>query len=140
MPSVKKHCAISKKRTGYGFGKLHEWIDEDAEELGVDHRKRRHYFNRKDHKEIKDYWDTKRGEGWGEKAVVEWLFHIALDNLETAYKFSLKEGSYGRNTYNCIEVAFNPNGYIDCRFDRIPEMPYQSGLPQIRHYAPGTPQ
>ena len=123
MPSVKTHCAISRKRTGYAFGKLHEWIDENAGELGVDHRKRRHYFNRKDQKDIKDYWDTKRGEGWGEKAVVEWLFHIALDNLETAYKFSLKEVSYGRNTYNCIEVAFNPNGYIDCKFDRIPATP-----------------
>jgi hypothetical protein len=120
MPSVKKHCAISQKRTGYAFGNLHEWIDQDAEELGVDHRKRRHYFNRKDEKEIKDYWDTKKGEGWGEKAVVEWLFHIALDNLETAYKFSLRDGSYGRNTYNWMEVAFNRNGYIDCRFARIP--------------------
>jgi len=123
MPSVKKHCAISEKRTGYAFGKLHEWIDEDAEELGVDHRKKRHYFNRKDQKEIKDYWDAKKGEGWGEKAVVEWLFHIALDNLETAYKLSLKDSSYGRNTYNCIEVAFSRNGYIDCKFDRIPGTP-----------------
>ena len=120
MPSVKTHCAISEKRTGYAFGKLHEWIDEDAEELGVDHRKRRHYFNRKDQKQIKDYWDAKKGEGWGEKAVVEWLFHIALDNLETAYKFSLRKDSYGANTYNCIEFAFKRNGYIDCEFKRTP--------------------
>ena len=126
MPGVKKHCAISEKRTGYAFGKLHEWIDEDAEELGVDHRKKRHYFNRKDQKQIEDYWDAKKGEGWGEKAVVEWLFHIALDNLETAYKFSLRDSSYGRNTYNCVEVAFNRNGYIDCKFDRTPATPFTS--------------
>ena len=129
MPSVKKHCAISEKRTGYAFGKLHEWIDEDAEELGVDHRKRRHYFNRRDEKEIRDYWDAKKGPGWGEKAVVEWLFHIALDNLETAYKFSVRDGSYGRKTYDRMEFAFNRNGYIDCTFDRIPDTPYRSGTP-----------
>ena len=122
MPSVKVHCAISEKRTGCAFGKLHEWIDEDADELGVDHRKKRHYFNRKDQRQIKDYWDAKKGEGWGEKAVVEWLFHIALDNLETAYKLSLNGNSYGSNTYNYIELLLNPNGYIDCRFDRIPGM------------------
>ena len=119
MPSVRKHCAISRKRTGYGFGKLHEWIDKDAMSTGVDHRKERHYFNLEDQKAIKDYWDEKKGKGWGEKAIVEWLFHIALDNLETAYKLSLREHSYGRNTYNCIEIVFNPNGYIDCNFRRL---------------------
>lgn len=118
MPSVKKHSAISKKRTGYGFGKLHEWIDKGAKDIGVDHRKERHYFNLKDQRTIKDHWDERKGKGWGEKAVVEWLFHIALDNLETAYKYSLKESSYGRNTYSCIKVVFKPNGYIDCNFDR----------------------
>ena len=117
MPSVRKHCAISRKRTGYGFGKLHEWIDKGAESIGVDHRRERHYFNRQDMKAIKEYWDERRGKGWGEKAIVEWLFHIALDNLETAYKLSLKECSYGRNTYRRIEVVFNRNGYIDCNFD-----------------------
>jgi hypothetical protein len=133
MPSVKTHCAISEKRTGYAFGRLHEWIDEDAEELGVDHRKRRHYFNRRDQREIRDYWDAKKGKGWGEKAVVEWLFHIALDNLETAYKLSLNKGSYGANTYNYIGVVLNPNGYINCEFKRIPahhtnQACYNSGI------------
>jgi len=99
---------------------LHEWIDEDAEHLGVDHRKKRHYFNRKDQREIRDYWDKKRGRGWGEKAIVEWLFHIALDNLETAYKLSRSEDSYGANAFDGIEIVFNQNGYIDCRFDRVP--------------------
>ena len=120
MPSVKVHCAISEKRTGCTFGKLHEWIDEDAEELGVNHRNKRHYLNDVDKDKIKKFWDNEMGEGWGEKAIVEWLFHIALDNLYTAYKFSLRKDSYGANTYNYIELLLNPNGYIDCRFDRTP--------------------
>jgi hypothetical protein len=127
MPRLEVHCAISKTRTRFGFEELHTWIDKDAQDLGVDHRKRRHYFNIKDEKEIRDYWDEKKGKGWGEKAVVEWLFHIALDNLETAYKFSVRDGSYGRRTYNRMEFAFNRNGYIGCTFDRIPDTPYRSG-------------
>lgn len=119
MPSVRTHCAISRKRTDFAFRGLHEWIDEDAKNVGVSHRKKRHYFNLKDQKTIKDYWNKTKGKGWGEKAIVEWLFHIAIDNLETAYKLSLKEGSYGRNTYNCMQVVFNPNGYIDCEFKRL---------------------
>jgi len=119
MPSVKKHCAISKKRTRFAFGELHEWIDKDAKTTGVDHRKERHYFNLEDQKTIKDYWDERKGKGWGEKAIVEWLFHIALDNLDTAYQLSLKEGSYGQKTFNCIEVVFKRNGYIDCKFKRL---------------------
>ena len=120
MPSVRIHCAIIEMRTGFGFEELHRWIDEGTKTMGVDHRKKRHYFNRKDQREIKDYWYAKKGKGWGEKAIVEWLFHIALDNLETAYKFSLNESSYGANTYNYLRVILNPNGYIDCKFKRIP--------------------
>jgi hypothetical protein len=115
VPSLRVHCAISKQRTGFEFEELHRWIDEGAKSMGVDHREKRHYFNRKDQREIKDRW--------GEKAVVEWLFHIALDNLGTAYKFSLSKSSYGANTYNYLRVILNPNGYIDCKFDRIPRTP-----------------
>jgi hypothetical protein len=118
MPDVKKHCAISKKRTGFAFGELHDWIDKCAKNTGVSHRRERHYFNPEDQKTIKDYWDERKGKGWGEKAIVEWLFHIALDNLDTAYQFSLKKGSYGQKTHNCIKVVFKPNGYIDCKFER----------------------
>jgi len=116
---VRKRCAINKKRTGFAFGELHEWIDMDAKGKGVDHRKERHYFNLKDQKTIKDYWDETKGKGGGEKAIVEWLFHIALGNVETAYRPSLKECSYGQNTYNCIEVVLKPRGYIDCDFKRL---------------------
>jgi hypothetical protein len=124
VPRLRTHCAISRQRTGFGFEDLHRWIDEGAQTMGVDHREKRHYFNRKDLREIKDYWDAKKGKGWGEKAIVEWLFHIALDNLETAYKFSSNGSSYGANTYNYLRVILNRNGYIDCKFDRIPVTAY----------------
>ena len=126
MPSVRKHCAISKKRTGFSFGELHEWIDEGAKQKGVDHRKERHHYSRKDYREIKDHWDKTKGKGWGQKAVIEWLFHIALDNLQTAYKMSLREDSYGLNTFNYIGITLNPNGYIDCDFRRLPSQEHDS--------------
>lgn len=118
MPSGKVHCAISKKRTGFDFADLHHWIDEDNDDLGVDHRKKRHSFNRADAKQIKDYWDKTKGNGWGEKAVVEWLFHIALDNLDTAFKMSKKV--YKSNTYNYLEFGFEGK-YIHTNFDRLSE-------------------
>lgn len=118
MPSKKTHCAISQQRTDFAFGKLHDWIDEGAKTTGVDHRKERHHFNLADKKAIKDYWDKAKGKGWGEKAVIEWLFHIALDNMDTSYKMSLKSRSYGRNTYNCIKIHLHPNGFINCTFTR----------------------
>lgn len=117
MPKVTRHAAISKERTGYGFLELHSWIDEGAEDIGVDHRKERHYFNLKDKEAIEGYWGRARGPGWGSKAVIEWLFHIALDNLETAYKLSLAKSCYGPKTYKRIEVIFKPRGNIDCNFD-----------------------
>ena len=117
MPSLMQHCAISKERTGYGFRSLHKWIDWGAEDIGVDHRSERHYFTLKHKETIKDHWRREKGSRWGEKAVIEWLFHIALDNLETAYKMSLQKSSYGPKTYKRIEVNFNRNGYIDCHFD-----------------------
>jgi hypothetical protein len=123
MPRLEVHCAISKKRTGFGFEDLHRWIDNGAKTMGIDHRRKRHHFNLEDQKTIKDHWDKTKGEGRGERAVVEWLFHIALDNLQTAHKFSLNKNSYGANTCNHIDVVLNPNGYIDCRFDRVPGTP-----------------
>ena len=138
MPGVRVHSAISKKRTGFSFGELHEWIDEGAKEKGVDHRQERHYFNRKDLKAIKDHWDKTKGKAWGKKAVIEWLFHIALDNLQTAYKMSLKEDSYGQNTFNYIGITLNPNGYIACDFRRLPtkEHDSQGRTPKPRNRLP----
>jgi len=81
-------------------------IDTDAfGRLGADHRMERHFYSEDVKNTIKRYWDAK-GEGLGEKAVVEWLFHIAIDNLATAFRMSSKSFSYGPKTYNLMEFGF----------------------------------
>jgi hypothetical protein len=120
MPSVKTHCAISKRRTGNGFLELHKWIDAPTISLGAEHRMERHHYNDYDKNTIKKYWDAK-GEGLGEKAVIEWLFHIALDNLYTAFKMSRQSFSYGEKTYNLMEFGLSKSGYIHCEFSRVDE-------------------
>ena len=119
MPNIPAHCAISKKRTGFPFGKLHRWIDHhpEAGNLGPDHRIERHAFTIKDANYIKDYWEQNKGSGWGEKAVIEWLFHIAIDNISTAFKLS--KSAYGENTYNLIEIGITSSDFINVDFDRI---------------------
>ena len=121
MPNLRTHCAISKKRTGYGFEELHKWIDEPCKRLGTNHRIERHYLNDKDMNSIKQYWEHKKGRGWGQKAVIEWLFHIAIDNMDTAFKFSKQNWSYGENTYNFLEFGLTKNGYIHCDFNHVEE-------------------
>ena len=120
MPSLRTHCAISKKRTGNDFAELHRWIDEPTIRLGSGHRIERHHFNEDDKNTIKRYWDAKR-EGLGEKAVIEWLFHIALDNLTTAFRMSNKSFSYGHRTYNLMQFGLSKSGYIHCDFERVDE-------------------
>lgn len=117
MPNNRIHCAISKKRTGIDFQELHHWMDEPTERLGYNHRKVRHYYNTKDEKAIREFWDQKGG--LGEKAVVEWLFHIALDNIETAFKKSQRV--YGPDTYNFLKLGLCKSDYIYCDFERMPE-------------------
>lgn len=85
--------------------------------MGVNHRLERHSYNLTEEKTIKDYWDKKKGDGWGNKAVVEWLFHIALDNLETAFKRSFK--AYKKNTYNYFAFGFDKSGYIHTDFEKV---------------------
>ena len=125
MPSFKVHCAISKKRTGNDFADLHKWIDAPTKTLGAGHRVERHYFNYHDKNRIKKYWD-KIGEGLGEKAVIEWLFHIALDNLQTAFKMSKQDFSYGEKTYNVMKFGLSQSGYIHCDFGRFEETELKS--------------
>jgi len=113
MPRFKTHCAISKKRTGNDFAELHRWIDEPRRRLGCDHRIERHHYNENDKNTIKGCW--------GEKAVIEWLFHIALDNLDTAFKMSNQSFSYGHKTYNLMQFGLSKSGYIHCDFQRVDE-------------------
>lgn len=102
MPSNRVHCAISKKRTEQTFEELHHWIDEYSKELGIEHRIKRHYYNKENEQYILNHW--------GDKAVVEWLFHIALDNLRTAYKKSFHV--YGDKTFNLLNIGLFNSGYI----------------------------
>ncbi len=120
MPNFRTHCAISKKRTGFDFADLHRWIDEPKDKLGHNHRQERHHFNEKDMKMIKDFWNKKKA-GYGEKAIIEWLFHIAIDNLDTAFRLSSKSFSYGEKAYNFMQFGIQKSGYIHCDFDYIPD-------------------
>ena len=119
MPNLKQHCAISKKRTGFDFMDLHKWIDEPAKDLGYDHRTKRHAYNVQEEKFIENYWERKKGKGWGQKAVVEWLFHIALDNLSTAFKKSYKV--YKGNTYNYMAFGLSKSQYIYNDYETLSE-------------------
>jgi len=122
MPNIRAHCAISRQRTGFDFEELHRWIDNppEAKILGVDHRIERHAYTNRDMEYIKTYWDQKKGVGWGDKAVIEWLFHIAIDNISTAYKLSIPH--YGENTYNFIKIGIESSGFINVDFDRLDDL------------------
>ena len=121
MPKNDVHCAISKKRTRFNFKKLHQWIDKDEKGLGVNHRKLKHAYTTKEAKIIERYWDAEKGKGWGKKAVVEWLFHIAIDNIETAFKEANKAYK-GNNAYNFFKFGLEKDSkFIHCEFDRLDE-------------------
>ncbi len=107
MPSLNVHCAISKERTNFDFRELHQWIDEPYKTLGKNHRMKRHAYNESEENQIRNFWEDKMGEGWGDKAVIEWLFHITIDNLETAYKVSKKR--YGKRAFNFFRFGLVPD-------------------------------
>lgn len=109
MPSHKTHCAISKKRTGSNFSELHEWMDEPYKRLGKNHRTTRHTLNDDDMRVVR--------QRWGDKGVIEWLFHISLDNLDTAFKMS--RNAYGENTFNYYQFGLEESGYIHLKFGKI---------------------
>lgn len=118
MPSLQVHCAISKKRTGNDFEELHQWIDNPSKDLGSDHRIYRHAYTEDEAQYIKNYWDDK-GPELGDKAVIEWLFHIALDNLSTAFKMS--KNIYGDLTFNFMQFGLSRTDFIYCDFERLDE-------------------
>ena len=82
---------------------LHKWIDEPREYLQYNHRIERHSYH-------ENYRDFIKGK-WGDKAVVEWLFHIALDNLETANKFAVD--TY-RKSFDEIHFMFDGKEIAHC--------------------------
>lgn len=105
MPDLETHCKISKIRTGEEFRELHVWMDEATKSLKHNHRLERHFFTQ----EYKDFIKEK----WGGKAVVEWLFHIAIDNLETAHKFAVEE--YNK-AFEKITVEFSGKDVSSLKF------------------------
>ena len=107
MPDFETHCKISKLRTGEEFRELHTWMDEPKNYLGPDHRIERHSF----HNGYKNFVEGK----WGKKAVVEWLFHIALDNLDTANKFAVNTYSRG---FDDIRIKFDGKELSSCEFTK----------------------
>jgi hypothetical protein len=111
MPKNQVHCAISKKRTGKDYKELHEWIDEGHNERGVDHRAKRHYYTAELRKEVENRFG-------GKEAVSEWLFHIALDNLDT---YIINEWGYVGNGYNFFKFGFEENGFIHVEEEDIDE-------------------
>jgi hypothetical protein len=118
MPSIKVHCAISKKRTHNDYLDLHQWIDAFSKTNGVNHRKERHAFTIKESNYVK--------KKWGRKGVTEWLFHIALDNLDTCYK-EAKIAYSGRNIYNLFKFGFTPESkYIGFNFDTVDTTKFKS--------------
>ena len=91
-------------------------MDECRTELGKDHRIHRHALNQND----LDYVKERFG---GDKAIVEWLFHSAIDSLETAYKISKQV--YGDSSYNFIMVGFAKNGFIHAAFRTLADASLQ---------------
>ena len=46
---------------------------------------------------------------------------IAVDNLDTAFKMSKKDFSYGDRAYNLMHFGLSKSGYIHCIFERVDE-------------------
>ena len=111
MPNWKTHFAISNKRTGDSFEDLHKWIDDNKEERGVDHRNKNHAYTQ----ELKNFVSKNFG---GPEAVSEWLFHIALDNLDTSVT---NDWNFADNDVNFYKFGFKDNGFIYLEEDALEE-------------------
>jgi hypothetical protein len=111
MPDTQTHCKISKERIKTkDFKELHEWMDESQKYFGENHRTERHTLN--------DVYLNYVKEKWGNEGVIEWLFHIAIDNLETANKFAIER--YGdSNTFKEIKFLFDGKDISSIDFIRF---------------------
>lgn len=102
MPVNRFHCALSKKRTGQDYKELHKWIDDGCGIRGKDHRNsKRHTYNEETLRDIKKLF--------GDEAVGEWLFHIAIDYLDT---MMYNKWNYQGGDINYVEFGFKNNGFI----------------------------
>ncbi|MBM3304074.1 MAG: hypothetical protein FJY76_03175 [Candidatus Aenigmarchaeota archaeon] len=104
MPKWETHFALSIQRTGRPYKELHIWIDNNKNERGVDHRAENHAYTTA----VKDFVFKKFG---GAEAVSEWLFHVALDHLDTLMMNEWNFTSPAKQT-NLLHFGFKKNGYI----------------------------
>ena len=102
MPSGKIPQAISRKRTGKSYDKLHCWIDDNKDDKSVNHRSKNHHYS----EDLRKYVYSNFG---GHEAVSEWLFHIAMDNLDTSVTNDWMHGVSGSNYHR---FGFLENGFI----------------------------
>jgi hypothetical protein len=120
MPKWKIHFALSEKRTGKRYEELHKWIDENKDEVGVNHRSKNHYYD----EELKDFVSKNFG---GAEAVSEWLFHIALDNLDTSVT---NDWNYLKVDENFHKFGFSPDGFIYYQEDILDEGDFEGEFPE----------
>ena len=102
MPKGKIHQAISKRRTGKTYTKLHRWIDDNKDDSGVNHRSKNHFYT----EDLRKYIYINFG---GHEAVSEWLFHLALDNLDTSIT---NDWMHKISDNNFHRFGFKGNGFI----------------------------
>jgi len=120
MPKWKIHFVLSRKRTkGNSYEKLHKWIDKNYEvDKDVNHRNNgRHIYTEENRKFI--YLNF-----GGDEAVSEWLFHIAIDNLNTSVINDWKTGISLSNFHKFGFGDKNPdnnNGFIYYAEDELNE-------------------
>jgi hypothetical protein len=112
MPSNRQHSAFSYHRTGKSYSDLHSWIDRDDTGLGCNHRKKKHCWT-------ENYEDYVYENFGGDEAVSEWLLHIALDNLSTAWKLGRKTS---KKHHNFFMFGFEKeSNYVFYDFESIGE-------------------
>lgn len=106
MARLREHMAMSVQRTGKTYRELHVWVDEPRRWLRADHRTERHAYSAA----MKSYVERR----WGKTAVVEWLLHIAMDNIDTALKF-MRRGTAA--PHDRLTITIDARGRVECRFD-----------------------
>ncbi len=110
MPNKIVHCAISRQRTGKEYSELHDFIDEWR---GINHRVHNHAFTVQLKQQIFDKFG-------GQEAVEEWLYHVALDSLDTLSTREKLPCTY--------HFRFRKDGYIECSVERPSFFDFITGL------------
>ena len=122
MPKWKIHFALSSKRTDRNsYEKLHKCIDKDDEnDKDVNHRNNgRHIYTEENRKFIHLNFG-------GDEAVSEWLFHIALDNLDTSVTNDWMRKVSDNNFH---KFGFQDDGFIHYEEHELNEDDFENEFP-----------